>query len=258
MNLLRKIVLRKKEEVERRKRSLSIDMLRSKDLPLMRDFKGALERKGISIIAEIKKSSPSAGIIRENFDPVQIAKIYEENEACAISILTDRNFFGGNPEYIMAVKKELSLPILRKDFIVDEYQIYESRYIGADAILLIARILTSEQISRFIQTAKNLGLSCLVEVHKLDELEKALSSNTEIIGINNRDLDTLQVDIGISLRLKRMIPDGYINISESGIKRRGDVLKLQKAGFDGILIGEALLRAENPGSKLHELLGRNV
>jgi len=258
VSLLEEIVSRKKEEVERRKRSLSLDVLRSKDLPHRRNFKGALTRKGVSLIAEIKRFSPSAGIIKEDFNPVRIAKIYQANGAIAISVLTDRNFFGGSNDYIMEVKKEVSLPILRKDFIIDEYQIYESRYIGADAILLIARILTSEQIDQFIQTAKKLGFSCLVEVHKPDELEKVLLTTPEIIGINNRDLDTLQVDISNSLRIKRMIPDGYLCVSESGIKKREDVLKLQKAGFDGILIGEALLKTENPGDKIKGLLGGNV
>ena len=254
MSLLEKIIYFKRKEVEERKRILSFNTLRSKELLETRDFKKAIEREGISIIAEIKSSSPSAGAIRKNINHIHIAKLYEDNGASAISVLTDRNFFGGNNNHITAIKREITLPILRKDFIIDEYQIYESRYIGADAILLIARILTLEQIKQFIQTAKKIGLCCLVEVHNSCELEKILLTNPDIIGINNRDLDTLQIDLNNSLIIKKMIPDEYISVSESGIKKREDVLKLEKAGFDGILIGETLLKDNSPGNKLKKLL----
>jgi indole-3-glycerol phosphate synthase len=258
VSLLDEIISCKKKEVEEIKKFLSFNMLSSKDLPEIRNFKKALEREGISIIAEIKSSSPSAGIIRKNMNYIRIAKLYEDNGASAVSVLTDKNFFGGNNNHLKAIKKEVSLPILRKDFIIDKYQIYESRYIGADAILLIARILTPEQIEQFIQTSKKLGLCCLVEVHKSDELEKVLITTAEIIGINNRDLDTLQINLNNSLRIKKMIPDGYLCVSESGIKKREDILKLKRAGFDGILIGETLLKNSSPGNKLKKLLGGKV
>jgi indole-3-glycerol phosphate synthase len=258
VNLLEKIISFKKKEVEERKKILSFNTIISKDLPEIRDFKKALEREGISIIAEIKSSSPSAGVIQKNINYTHIAKLYEENGASAISVLTDRNFFGGNNNHITIIKKEVSLPILRKDFIIDEYQIYESRYIGADAILIIARILTLEQIKQFIQTAKKIGLYCIIEVHNSCELDKILLTNPDIIGINNRDLDTLQINLNNSLLIKNMIPDGYLCVSESGIKKREDVLKLEQAGFDGILIGETLLKDDRPGNKLKKLLGGNV
>ncbi len=258
MSLLDEIISCKKMEVEEIKKILSFNMISSKDLPEIRDFKKALEREGISIIAEIKSSSPSAGIIIKNMNHIGIAKLYKDNGAAAVSVLTDKKFFGGNNNHIKAIKKEISLPILRKDFIIDEYQIYESRYIGADAILLIARILTPEQIEQFIQTAKKLGLYCLVEIHKPDELEKVLITTAEIIGINNRDLDTLQINLNNSLRIKKMIPSAYLCVSESGIKKREDILKLERAGFDGVLIGETLLKNSSPGDKLKKLLGGKV
>ncbi len=255
MNLLKRIVSYKREEVKKRKSIVSVGTLKSGNFPKVRDFKSVLEKEGISIIAEIKRMSPSAGIIREDFDPTQMARTYEENGASAISVLTDRKFFGGSIDYVIAVKNEVNLPVLRKEFIIDEYQIYESRYIGADAVLLIARILTSAELGRFISIAKELGLACLVEVHTRNELEEVLSTITEIIGINNRNLDTLQIDIKTSLELKKMTPEGYITVSESGIKTREDVLKLQEAGFDAILVGETLMRTKNLGNKLKELLG---
>lgn len=255
MSLLERIVSYKKEEVKKRKSIISVETLKSGNLPKTRNFKSALEKEGISIIAEIKRMSPSAGIIREDFDSTKIARTYEENGASAISVLTDRKFFGGSIDYVMAVKKAMNLPILRKEFIIDEYQIYESRYIGADAILLIARILTPAELDRFISIAKELGLTCLVEVHTRNELEEVLSTKTEIIGLNNRDLDTLQIDIKTSLKLKKIIPKGYVTVSESGIKTRAHVVELQETGFNAILVGETLMRAKKSGDKIRELLG---
>ena len=257
MSILESIISYKKEEVQKRKVTLPLEELKHENSPNPRDFKSALEKESISIIAEIKRMSPSAGMIREDFNHLQIAKIYEENGASAVSVLTDNKFFGGTDDYLIEIKKEINLPVLRKEFVIDEYQIYESRWLGADAILLIARILTRDEIDRFISLAKELGMACLVEVHTLSELKDVLSTSSEIVGINNRNLDTLAVDIKTSLELKRLVPNGYITVSESGIKNRGDVLKLQRSGFDGVLVGETLMRTKKIGDKLKELLGRS-
>jgi indole-3-glycerol phosphate synthase len=237
---------------------MPIEILKRRKFQEIRNLKSALKKDGISIIAEIKKMSPSAGVIKEFFEPIKLAKVYEKNGASAISILTDKRFFGGRNEFIIAVKKEVMLPVLRKDFIIDEYQIYESRWIGADAILLIARILTSDEMNRLINLAQDLGMTSLIEIYTENELEKVLSTPAKIIGINNRNLDTLEVNIENSLRLRRAIPSEYITVSESGIKSREDVLRIENAGFDAMLIGETLMKSENPDDKLKELLGRKA
>ena len=199
--------------------------------------------------------SPSAGFIRRDFNPIQLAKTYEENGARAISVLTDARYFGGSIDDILEVKITVNVPILRKEFIIDEYQIYESRFMGCDAVLLIAGILTSVQLKRFISIAREIGLACLIEVHKKNEIEEVLTTGAEIIGINNRNLDTLRVDIVTSLKLKRVIPEHYITVSESGIRTRRDVRRLEESGFHALLIGETLMKAEEPGNKLRELSG---
>ncbi len=254
--ILEKIVTFKKVETEKRKSFAPLKLFIDKIPEERRDFKGALKKGNISIIAEIKRMSPSSGILRENFDHVSIAKEYKTNGAKAISILTDSKFFWGKNAFINEVKKEIDIPILRKEFIIDEYQIYESAYIGADAILLIARILELEQLERYINLANQLGLSSLVEVHSKEEIQKVLRTSAEIIGINNRNLETLQVSIDHSINSKKMIPDKYITVSESGIKTREDVLKLEEAGFDVVLVGEILMKQKDIGKKLKELLGK--
>jgi indole-3-glycerol phosphate synthase len=254
--ILEKIVTFKKVETEKRKRFAPLKSFIDKIPEERRDFKGALKKGDISIIAEIKRMSPSSGILRENFDHVSIAKEYEANGASAISILTDSKFFWGKNLFVNEVKKEVAIPILRKEFIIDEYQIYESAYLGADAILLIARIIELEQLERYIILANRLGLSALVEVHSKNELQKVLSTSAEIIGINNRNLETFQASIDNSINLKKMIPDKYITVSESGIKIREDIQKLEEAGFDAVLIGEILMKQKDIGKKLKELLGK--
>jgi indole-3-glycerol phosphate synthase len=254
--ILEKIIEFKKIEIEKRKIFTPLKSFIDKIPEERRDFKRAIKKGKISIIAEIKKMSPSAGILRENFDPVAIAKEYEKNGANAISILTDSKFFCGKNTFVTDVKKEVKIPILRKEFIIDEYQIYESAYIGADAILLIARMLKLEQLEKYIQLASQLGLFSLIEVHSKEELQKVLSTSTEIIGVNNRDLDTFRSSIDNSLNLKKMIPDKYVTISESGIKTRADIIKLEEARFNAVLIGEILLKQKDIGKKLKELLGR--
>lgn len=257
MNILDRIVERKKIEVEKKKKEKR-PVIMGNNLPDVRDFESAVKREGITLIAEIKRMSPSSGIIKENFIPEDIARSYERNGAGAISVLTDSEFFGGIDELIPRIKKITELPILRKEFIIDEYQIYESRWLGADAILLIAGILESNRLRRFLMLAEELGIKVLLEVHSEEELFKALSTGGEIIGINNRNLNNMEVNIENSLRLKSLIPDDRIIISESGIKNKNHVSKLRDAGFDGILVGESIMMAENPENKVRELMGESI
>ena len=254
--ILEKIINFKKVEIEKRKNFTPLESFIDKINEEKRDFKKALRNKNITIIAEIKKHSPSRGVLRENFDYKSIAKEYEKGGASAISILTDAKFFWGRNEYLSEVKKEVNLPVLRKEFIIDEYQIYQSAHIGADAILLIAKILEFKQLEKFVDLAHKLKMACLVEIDSQKELQKALSTTAEIIGINNRNLDTFQTSIEKSLNLKKFIPEDRISVSESGIKKREDITELEKADFDSVLIGEALIKEKEIGKKLKELLGK--
>lgn len=227
-----------------------------RDTPYPRNFREALSSSDCSIIAEVKRRSPSKGTLREDFDPVKIAAIYEESGAAAISVLTERKFFGGDSSYLLGIKKIVDIPLLRKDFIIDPYQIYETRVIGGDALLLIAGIMKEEQLQDFIHLAESLGLSSLTEVHTREELDKALSAGADIIGINNRDLKNFSTDLKTSLELAPSVPGDKIVVSESGIHTRGDIEILMKAGIHCFLIGETLMRASDMGAKLGELLGR--
>lgn len=260
--LLDDIVLNKKEEVAALKSGLDINKIKQavESLSLPQDFKTALTKGKISLIAEVKKASPSAGIILKDFNPAKLAGIYEKNGASAISVLTDEKFFQGSLENLAAVKKVTELPVLRKDFIIDEVQIYESRLAGADAILLIVRILTLDELSRFIYVAKSLKLQCLVEAHNEEELGRALKSGAEIIGINNRDLDSLKIDFQNTLSLMDKYPEikSRIVVSESGINSREQVERLEEKGVKAILVGESLLRSEDVGSKIRELMGSGI
>ena len=254
MNILDTIVATKKEEVARKK-----SQIRKFDLNGLhptRDFEGSLRGEDISLIAEIRRCSPSRGEIQAEVDPAQIASIFERNGAAAISVLTDRKFFCGKDEFVALVKGATDLPVLRKEFIIDPFQIYESRALGADAILLIASILDQTQLTDFLSRAEELNLSSLVEVHTEEDLEKVLPTNARVIGINNRDLTTLNVDITKSLRLRPLISSGIVTVSESGIGEREDILKLEEADFDAVLIGESLMDSIDIGSKMQELRGR--
>ncbi len=258
MGILDEIVAKKRERLSYAKSRLSLKGLKSKveDIEKSRDFKTAIKRnpdERIKLIAEIKKASPSKGIIREKFDPLEIATVYEKKQASAISILTEEDFFQGNLELIPIIKKITTIPLLRKDFIFDEYQIYESRANEADAILLIAAILGKNQAKDYLYLAKELGLSVLFEVHDLKELEIALLIGAEMIGINNRDLKTMKIDINNTFELKKEIPSDRIVVSESGIKTRDDILKLESAGIDAVLIGTSFMEAENTREKIEEL-----
>ena len=254
--ILDTIVAHKREELKRDREKTPLRTLKSRipDLPPTRNFRAALAPPGIvDLIAERK--SPSKGIIREDFDPVEIAKTYARNGASAISVLTDHEFFGGDLSYLSTIRNAVDLPLLRKDFTIDEYHIYQARVAGADAVLLIVAILTPEQLREFIGIAKHLNLAALVEVHTQTELNISLDVGAEIIGINNRDLKTFHTDIATSFHLRKSIPDDRIVVSESGIYTREDVIRLGEADMDAILVGESLMRSADIGWKVRELLG---
>ncbi len=255
--ILNTIVAHKRDEVKIHKERTPLTELRQilRDAKQTRNFKAAVSTPSkINLIAEIKKASPSKGLIREDFDPTTIAEIYQTNGAAAISVLTDERFFQGNLSYLTAVQKVTSIPLLRKDFIIDAYQIYQARAAGADAILLIAAILELGKMQNFLHIAHGLGLDCLVEVHTESELEEVLKTDAQIIGINNRNLKIFKTDIETTLRLKKLIPGGKIVVSESGIKSRRDVEMLQECGVNAILVGEALMRSTDIGDKIKELM----
>lgn len=258
MDVLKKIVEAKSKRLEHAKSLCPVNELKDRlwDIEKARDFKSAVKRnsEGIRLIAEIKKASPSKGVIKKDFDPIKIASIYNEKPVSAISVLTEEDFFQGHLSYIKAVKDIASKPVLRKDFIFDEYQIYESRANHADAVLLIGAILEKNQAEEYLHLSREIGLSVLFEVHDEDDIEKALLINAEIIGINNRNLKTLNIDLSTTLRLKKNIPADKIIVSESGINNRDDVLRLQDAGIDAMLIGTSLMEARDIGEKIDELL----
>jgi indole-3-glycerol phosphate synthase len=261
MNMfLDKIISAKKEEIGHVKRIKPLIELQEaiRDLPRPIHFADAISGHQTAVIAEIKRRSPSKGILREDFDHIRIASVYQESGASAISVLTDEQFFGGNKTFLMDIKRISSIPLLRKDFIIDSYQIYEARAIGSDALLLIAALLKEEELKEFIELSESLGLFPLVEVHSLPELEKALFADASLIGINNRDLKTFTTDLSVSLNLVKHVPPGKTVISESGICSRKDVEILQHAGIHAFLIGETLMRADDAGIKLKELLGGNT
>jgi indole-3-glycerol phosphate synthase len=255
--ILQKIVENKREEIERQKEILPLGELRQMlaDRPPSRDFVGAIRHRDCAVIAEVKRSSPSKGLIREDFNPIEIAGIYADNGASAISILTERKFFGGNAAYVPQISRVVGLPLLRKDFIIDPYQINETRVLGADALLLIARLLEAGELRDFIGFASELGLAALVEVHDEADVEKAISSGARLVGINNRDLATFRTDLEVSIQLARMVPKGVTVVSESGIDSRGEIEKLMEAGIHAFLVGESLMREKDVGKKLRELLG---
>ena len=216
------------------------------DLLPTRDFKTAIrnEEGAVRLIAEVKKASPSRGVMVENFNPLEIARRYAEIGASAFSVLTDRNFFQGSNEYLQQVSSSFDLPVLRKDFIIDDSQIYEARLIGADAVLLIVAALDGTKLKDYLQLAEGIGLDALVEVHDHAELESALESGAALVGVNNRNLKDFSVSLDTSLRLRSHIPQGVVSVAESGLKRASDVAMMQDASFDAVLIGEGLLSSE--------------
>ena len=247
MNILDEIVAKTKSKLEEKKQGLSLEELISKiDFKNLKEtnFKKSLQNKAEAIIAEIKKASPSAGIISDNFDPVLKSKEYESFGASALSILTEEDYFLGNIEYLKDVKAITSLPILRKDFIVDEYQIYESKLIGADCILLIASILNDEELKNFSEIAERLKLDYIIEVHDEKELQRVQHFSNAIIGVNNRNLKTFDVDINNSVELKKIFEGENIFIAESGIKSKKDIEYLKQYNINVFLIGESLMKGD--------------
>jgi len=254
--MLDRIIALKKEEIERRKKTLPLGRLKERIAqqkpPL--DFALALKGNHIRLIAEVKQASPSRGMFSPNLNPTELAQTYAEGGAAAISVLTEANYFQGSIDHLAAIREVVKLPLLRKDFIFDPYQIYESRAHGADALLLILAILSQEQLEDYLLLSHSIGLKCLVEVHNESEVERAVLSEAEIIGINNRDLDTFAVDITTTHRLRPLIPQTRIVVSESGIKSRTDIERLRKWRINAILVGEALVTADDVLAKMKELI----
>lgn len=256
--ILDRIVAVKREEVAAAKRQRPVAELqaRAAEAPPVRNFAAALRQPGrVSLIAEVKKASPSKGVLRADFDPVAIARTYAANGAAAVSVLTDETFFQGQPGFLAAIRDAVALPLLRKEFILDPYQLYESRALGADAVLLIVAILSRGELHDLLALSRELGLACLVEVHTEAELEVALGAEADLIGLNNRDLHTFRTTLDTTFRLRPLVPAGRIVVSESGISTREDVQRLAEVGVEAILVGEALLRAADIGAKVRELVG---
>jgi indole-3-glycerol phosphate synthase len=253
--ILDQIVADKRLEVVKRKARIPSAEFRTRaeNAPEPRDFAGALRGDKVTLVAEIKRASPSRGEIRAGVNPVEIARIYAENGAAAISVLTDRKYFHGEPNNLKAARAGCEAPLLRKDFIIDEYQVYESRALQADAILLIVRLLDDAQLRDHRALAEAFGMSVLVEVHDERELERALASGARIIGVNNRNLADFGVDLAMTERLAPLVPTGCIVVSESGIFSQVEVERVAAAGADAVLVGEALMRADDIGAKAREL-----
>jgi indole-3-glycerol phosphate synthase len=257
--ILDEICAHKRTEVEHSKQSVPLAVLKERliEAAAPRDFRGALRMPGISLIAEIKKASPSKGVFRENLDPVATGGLYERAGASAISILTDEKYFRGSLGDLTAVRRHVTVPCLRKEFIVDEYQIYEARAAEADAILLIVRALSDEQLRDYLDVAAGLKMAALVETHDCWEIERAIKAGAHILGINNRDLSSFEVSLNTTLELKRHVPGGHVLVSESGIHTREHVQLLEDGGIDAILVGESLITSNNIGERIRELLGRD-
>lgn len=248
--MLREIIEHKRKEIEERKKI----PLPPPFFPSRRDFKGALlSAEGVAIIGELKRRSPSKGILRERFEPCSLAKKMEEGGASALSVLTDERFFGGSLSFLPLLKQHVNLPLLMKDFLIDEFQIEEAHVYGADAVLLIARILTPQEMERFLKLCKERGIQPLVEIHSEEDWEKIKDLPLEMVGINSRDLETFQVDVERVLKLRELIPQDKLVIAESGIKGRKEIERLRERGIKAVLIGEALMRAPDIRAKLEEL-----
>jgi indole-3-glycerol phosphate synthase len=260
MDILSKIIAIKRQRVDAARAACPMENL-CKSCPTDRSpgrFRAAIERADrINVIAEIKKASPSKGLICADFDPVKIAKEYTVSGAAAISVLTEEDFFQGSLDIFRAVREVTNLPLLRKDFIFDKYQVYEAAAAGADAFLLIAAILESEEITALSKLGAELGLDALVEVHTAQEMEKVVNCKAPIIGVNNRNLKTFEVDLDTSIGLARQTPTGTVLVSESGINTFSDIVRLRSAGYHAFLVGEQLMRASNPGAALQSLISND-
>lgn len=259
--ILDRIVAHKRTEIEAARRRCPAARLEERlaEAPPVRDFAGALVAgEGIGLIAEVKRASPSAGVIREDFDPVAIARTYAEHGAACLSVLTDEHFFQGQLDHLRTVREAVPLPVLRKDFLLDRYQLLEARTAGADCVLLIAECLDDERLRELFESAGDLGMDVLIELYEPDNLERVLPLRPRLLGINNRNLQTFTTDLDHTLRLRERVPAETLLISESGIRSREDVLRLQDAGIAAILVGETLMRATDIGTKVDELLGRRT
>lgn len=261
-DILKSIVAHKLTEVEEGYRAASIAELKVRisdleDIPrgFERHLREAVASDWTAIIAEVKKGSPSKGVIREDFDPLEIAEIYQNNGATCLSVLTDEKFFLGHLRYLALIREQVGLPLLRKDFIIDPWQVYEARAAGADAILLIAAILERQQIVDLADLARELHLDVLLEVHDEQEMEAACATDISLIGVNNRNLRSFVTDLETTGRLAKMLPPQRLLVAESGINNRADIERLQAYGAKAFLIGEAMMREEDIGAKLQELLG---
>lgn len=258
-SILATIVKKKHQEVEQAKCERSLGQLQQacSEAPAPRDFLNALRGYSeIRLIAEVKKASPSKGVIRADFDPVEIAKTYEGAGAAALSVLTDEHFFQGHLEYLREIRKHVSIPILRKDFIVDQYQVWEARAAGADAVLLIAECLTETKLRELLALVHSLSMTALVEFHDEESLPAVLGSQAPLVGVNNRDLNTFQVDLGHVVRMRRLIPGHVTLVGESGIASRQDAVYLQENQINAMLVGESLMRSHDISAAVHALLGK--
>ena len=259
-NILREIAKKTRQRVAEKKQKTDPATCRALAKALPRDtgfpFEKALAGQGMSFICEIKKASPSKGLIAEHFPYLTIAKEYEQAGAAAVSVLTEPDWFMGQDAYLREITQTISLPVLRKDFTVDPYMIYEAKILGASAVLLICALLSEGELTEYRQIAEDLGMSALVEAHDEKEIEMALAAGARIIGVNNRNLKDFTVDIENSVRLREMVPREVLFVSESGMKTRAHIQRLQERGIDGVLIGETLMRAENKKKLLDELRGK--
>lgn len=268
MNILEQIAEKTKLRVAAQKENISLEEMKHRAMECLKiesefetvnqanrtSFEQAIAKEGLSFICEVKKASPSKGVISEDFPYLEIAKDYEAAGASAISVLTEPHYFQGDNEYLEAITKTVSIPVLRKDFTVDEYQIYEAKAIGASAILLICAILDDEQLHTYREIADSLHMATLVEAHDEEEVKRAIKAGARMIGVNNRDLKTFKVDIHNSIRLRALVPKGILFISESGIKTAEDIKELVANGVDGVLIGETMMTASNRREELQELI----
>ena len=260
-DILQQIVAVKHEEVAAAKKKKSLEAMRDDAFSrvLTRDFEGALRARiaagRAAVIAEIKKASPSKGVIRPDFIPADIAQSYAEHGAACLSVLTDRQFFQGSPDYLKQARASCDLPVLRKDFMVDPYQVYEARAMGADCILLIAACLADAQMAELEAIARGMDMAVLVEVHDAEELQRALKLETRLVGINNRNLRSFEVSLDTTLGMLKDVPADRLLVTESGILARADVQRMRAAGVHAFLVGEAFMRAEEPGEALAELFG---
>ena len=258
-DILNRILETKQREIADRQQNLSVESLQKKasEADTVRGFVAALKRRvelgKAAVIAEIKKASPSKGVIREDFNVVEIARSYAAGGACCLSVLTDQDYFQGHEDYLVVARAACELPVIRKDFIIDPYQVIESRAIGADCILLIVAALDDEALSRLYQEARALGMDVLVEVHDRAELERALNLDLDLIGINNRDLRTFDTSLDTTIDMLEQVPDGCLVVTESGIHSRTDVQLMRDHDVNAFLVGEAFMRVPDPGQGLREL-----